>query len=368
MSDCRERKLAELLVRHSVRLEKGESCLINAVDVPSSMVEELVAAVYKAGAFPVVNLWSQKLERAMTEGASEESLAVWADVDSYRMGKMDAFIGIRGIANTRELATIPDKASLVEAVYDKRVHGDIRVPKTKWVVLRYPTETFAMQAGMGTREFEDFFYSVCVDVDYEAMGKAMAKAKKFLDTVDHVRIVGPGTDLSFSVKGMPWIPCAGECNIPDGEIFSCPVRTSVNGTILYNTESSYRGHKFSNVSFRFEEGRIVEAHADDDKLLNEILDTDEGARYIGEFAIGVNPRVRKAMDNILFDEKIHGSIHLTPGQAYPECDNGNSSAIHWDLVQIQTPDKGDYEIWFDGRLARKGGVFVIPELECLNLE
>ena len=195
----------------------------------------------------------------------------------------------------------------------------------------------------------------------------MRKAKVFLDTVDKVRITGPGTDITFSIKGMPWIPCAGEANIPDGEIYSCPVKTSVNGTITYNTESTYRSHKFSDISFTFRDGKIVEAHSDDDKLINDILDTDEGARYIGEFSLGVNPRITRTMDNTLFDEKIYGSIHFTPGQAYDDCYNGNDSAVHWDIVQLHRTDIGDYCIYFDDVLVRKNGVFCIRELECLNL-
>lgn len=366
MSDQREKKLAELLVRHSVALKPGEKCLINAVDVPTSMAEALVEAVYHAGAYPLVNIWSERIERAMTVGATKESLCAWADSDVYRMKQMDAFIGIRGIANVRELASVPQKAALVSTYYNQPVHMQVRVPHTKWVVLRYPTESFAMQAGMSTVEFEDYFYDVCLNVDYSAMRIAMEKAKTYLDTVDQVRIVGKGTDISFSVKGMPWIPCSGEANIPDGEIYSCPLRESVNGKIAYTCKSTYQGHCFSDVSFVFRDGRIVEAHADDDMLLNKVLDTDEGARYIGEFSLGCNPQVTVPIDNILFDEKIKGSIHFTPGQSYQDCFNGNNSAVHWDLVQIQREGYAEAKIFFDGVLVRDNGVFVHPELEGLN--
>jgi aminopeptidase len=366
MADPREQKLAELLVTYSVQLQRGESCLINAVDIPTTMTEALIKAVYKAGGYPVVNLWNQRLERAMCEYATVESLTKWADVDTYRMKQMDAFIGIRGIANVRELATIGEKANLASTYYNTPVHMKTRLPHTKWVVLRYPTEVMAMQAGMGTVEFEEFFYTVCTQVDYSAMAEAMAQAKTFLDTVDQVHIKARNTDLSFSIKNMPWIPCAGRMNIPDGEIYSCPVRDSVNGTITYNTESTYHGHCFKDVSFTFKDGRIIEAHADDDALLNAVLDIDEGARYIGEFALGCNPGIIKPMDNTLFDEKIFGSIHFTPGNAYEDCDNTNRSAVHWDLVQIQRPEYGGGEMYFDGVLVRKDGVFVHPSLTCLN--
>lgn len=367
MADVREQRLAKLLVEYSVKLQKGETCLINAVDVPNSMSEALIKAVYAAGGYPVVNLWNQRIERAMLEEATQESLEAWADVDTYRMKQMDAFIGIRGIANVRELASIPGKTNLASTYYNIPVHMKTRLPHTKWVVLRYPTEIMAMQGGMGTREFEDFFYKVCTEVDYLVMAKAMDEAKTFLDTVDQVHLKAPGTDLRFSVKGMGWIPCAGEMNIPDGEIYSCPIKDSVNGTISYNTASTYHGHQFKDVQFTFKDGKIVEAHSDDDALINEILDIDEGARYIGEFALGCNPAILHPMDNILFDEKISGSIHFTPGNAYEDCDNGNKSAVHWDLVQIQRADYGGGEMYFDGELVRKDGVFVHPKLTCLNL-
>ncbi len=366
MSDSREKKLARMLVNFSVRLQKGENCLIRATDVPVSMVEELVAAVYEAGGNPQVQLWSQRLERAMAQDATDESLAVWADCDAYRMKKMDAYIGITGVANVRELASIPAQVNKLSALYTKPVHFKIRVPHTKWVVLRYPTETMAMQANLSTREFEDYYYSVTTDVDYAEMAQAMEIAKAYLDTVAKVHIVAPGTDLTFSVKGLGWIPCAGQANIPDGEIYSCPVKRSVNGTISYNCGSTYHGHHFTDIRFTFKDGRIVEAHADDDKLINEILDIDEGARYVGEFALGCNPKITFPMDNTLFDEKIAGSFHFTPGNSYDDCDNGNKSSVHWDLVQIQTPQYGGGEIWMDGELVRKDGRFVHPALTALN--
>ena len=368
MQDPRERDLARLLVNFSVELQKGESCLINAVDVPVTMVEELVAAVYAAGGYPQVNMTSIRVERAMAASCSDESLAVWADCDAYRMRKMDAFIGIRGIANTRETSDIPEQYARFMHGYNTPVHHEIRVPHTKWVVLRYPTETMAFQARMSTRAFEEYYFKVTTGVDYVAMAAAMEKAKIFLGRTDQVRIIAKDTDLSFSIKGMGAVPCAGKANIPDGEIYSCPIKDSVNGTIAYNTASTYNGHCFTDVRFTFEKGRIVKASADDDALINAVLDTDAGARYIGEFALGCNPGITFAMDNTLFDEKIAGSIHFTPGNAYDSCDNGNRSAVHWDLVQIQTPAYGGGEIWMDGQLIRKDGVFVHEAFMDLNFQ
>ncbi|MDD2407143.1 MAG: aminopeptidase, partial [Sphaerochaetaceae bacterium] len=351
---------------YSVDIKPRENCLIQAIDVPVTMVEELVAAVYEAGGYPQVSLGSIRIERAMAAGCSDQSLQVWADCDAYRMRKMDAYIGIRGVKNTRETSDIPDQYSLYHKLYMDPVHHKIRVPHTKWVVLRYPTEIMAFQANMSTRAFEDYFYRVTSEVDYVAMAKAMEKAKTFIDQADKVHIIAKGTDIEFSIKGMGSVPCAGKMNIPDGEIYTCPVRDSVNGKITYNTPSTYNGHCYTDVSFTFSNGKIIEATADDNVLVNAVLDTDEGSRYIGEFALGCNPEINFAMDNTLFDEKIGGSIHFTPGNAYEDCDNGNRSAVHWDLVQIQTPAYGGGEIWIDGELIRKDGLFVHESFVELN--
>lgn len=366
MKDEREKKLARLLVNFSVRLEKGEKCLIEATDIPIPMIEELVAAVYEAGGYPFVKMWSNQIQRAMTLGASHESVKAWADCDLYQMKKMDAYIGIRGIVNPHELDGLGEKQSIIDVDYSLPVHMKQRLSYTKWVVLRYPSPAMAMQAKMSTSDFEDYFYRVTTGVDYKEMEKRMLRAKAYMETVDKVRIMGPGTDISFSIKGMPVIPCCGQANIPDGEIYTAPIKDSVNGKISYNCGSSYHGHHYTDISFIFENGKIIEAHCDDDELINKVLDTDEGSRYIGEFALGCNPQITFPMDNTLFDEKIAGSLHFTPGNSYDDCDNGNKSANHWDLVLIQTSGHGGGEIWFDDVLVRKDGVFLHPELSGLN--
>ncbi|HEX4415179.1 MAG TPA: aminopeptidase, partial [Lacipirellulaceae bacterium] len=240
-----------------------------------------------------------------------------------------------------------------------------RVGKTKWVVLRYPTESFAQAANMSTPAFEDFYFDVCT-ADYAAMAKAQEPLVARMQKTDRVRIISPGTELEFSIKGIPIIPCAGDRNIPDGEVFTAPVRDSINGRIRFNTKSRYQGTVYENVEFEFKSGKIIDAKANETEKINAILDSDEGARYCGEWAIGVNNRVRHPMLDTLFDEKIGGSFHLTPGQAYEIADNGNHSRIHWDLVLIQRPDYGGGEMWFDGELVRKDGRFIPADLQGLN--
>jgi aminopeptidase len=189
---------------------------------------------------------------------------------------------------------------------------------------------------------------------------------QLLERTDKVQIKGPGTDLTFSIKNIPVIKCDGEKNIPDGEVYTAPVKDSVNGVIRYNTPSPHDGFVFKDMELTFEKGKIIKAVSNDSDRCNAIFDTDDGARYVGEFAFGVNPQIHDAMGDILFDEKIAGSIHFTPGASYDDAFNGNKSAVHWDLVLIQTPAYGGGEIYLDDVLVRKDGLFVIDELKGLN--
>jgi len=232
-------------------------------------------------------------------------------------------------------------------------------------VLRWPTPSMAQSAGMSTEAFEDFYFEVCT-MNYRKMANAMVPLEKRMKSADRVDLKGPGTELTFSIKGIGAKMCKGDRNIPDGEVFSCPVKNSVNGRIQFNTPTIYSGTKFEKIGLEFKDGKIINASANNLKRLNEILDTDEGARYIGEFSLGFNPYIQNPMCDILFDEKIAGSLHFTPGQAYEECDNGNRSAVHWDMVLIQRPEWGGGEVWFDGELIRKDGLFVPQDLRALN--
>jgi aminopeptidase len=247
------------------------------------------------------------------------------------------------------------------------VHSEQRVKHTKWCVMRYPEPSMAQLAGMSTDAFEDFYFNVC-NLDYSRMSRAMDRLVTAMERSDKVRITGRGTDLSFSIKGIPAVKCDGRLNIPDGEVYTAPVRDSVNGVITYNCPAVYQGVTFENIRFTFKDGKIVEATANNSERLNQILDTDEGGRYIGEFAIGFNPYIDHPMKDTLFDEKIRGSLHFTPGRCYDDASNGNKSAIHWDLVLIQRADYGGGDIWFDNELIRKDGFFIPSELQCLNPE
>jgi len=367
MIDPRERALAKVLIGHSTRVQPGEHLLVEAFDVPDSIVVACVEAVREAGGHPHVALRSNRVLRSLVEEAGDDQLSVWSEIDCERMRRMDCYLGIRGSGNVSEMAGVADERMQAWGrIYQKPVHFGIRVPKTRWCVLRWPTASMAQLAGMSTRAFEDFYFDVCT-LDYERMAEAVKPLEEAMRKAKDVRIVGPGdTDLSFSLEGIDAVACTGSHNIPDGECFSAPVRDSVNGVIHYNTPTIYHGRSFENVRLTFRDGRIVDATADQGaEHLPGIFDTDEGARFVGEFAIGFNPHVKHAMKDILFDEKIDGSLHFTPGQAYEETDNGNRSEIHWDLVLIQRPEFGGGTIAFDGEVIRRDGVF-LGDLVGLN--
>ena len=368
MIDPRQTKLAENLVNYSCKLKEGEKVLIEAFDPDITFVNELVKAVYKAKAIPFVTIKNKAADRAILMNCSEEQMKMMAKYEAARMADMDAYIGVRAAINTNEHSDVPsEKLTIYNKYFWNEVHGKIRVPKTKWVILRYPTASMAQSADMSTEAFEDFYFEVC-NLDYSKMSKAMDSLVTVLEKTDKVRLVAKDTDITFSIKGLPAIKCAGEINIPDGEVFTAPVKDSVNGYITYNTPSLHDGFTFENIRIEFENGKIVKATANDTERINHIFDTDEGARYVGEFAIGVNPYILKPMKDTLFDEKIAGSIHFTPGSSYDECYNGNKSSVHWDLVLIQRPEYGGGEIYFDDILIRKDGLFVIDELKGLNPE
>ncbi len=367
--DNRLKTLAHNLVNYSVRVQKGEKVYIQLTGASTKdLGRQIVKEVYLAGGMPFIHYKDMSLQRELLLNCNEEQLKLMAEVDSLEMSKMDCYIGIGGSDNMNEIADVDSNMlDMYSRLYSKPVHSDIRVNKTKWVIAGYPNNAMAQLMGTSLEAFEDFYFDVC-NLDYSKMAKAMEPLVELMKKTDKVRMVAKDTDISFSIKGVGAIPCAGEFNIPDGEVYSAPVKDSVNGVITYNTPSNYHGFTFENVQLTFENGKIVKATSNNTQKINEIFDTDEGARYVGEFAIGVNPFVTKPMKDILFDEKIMGSIHFTPGCCYEDAPNGNDSAVHWDLVQIQTPEYGGGEIYFDDVLIRKDGRFVIDELECLNPE
>ncbi len=364
MTDPRYTKLAKLLVTYSCRVKKGDRVLIDVTDVPDEMSVELMRAVRAAGGIPLIDVRHSRITREILRGTDEKHATLVRELELARMKKMQCYIAIRGSDNISENSDVPsDRMSLYSRII--RPVLDWRVGKTRWVVLRWPSPSMAQGAGMSTEAFENLYFDVCT-MDYRKMAKAMVPLWKRMKSADRVHIKSPGTDLTFSIKGIGAKMCEGILNIPDGEVFSCPVKNSVNGVIQFNAPTIYAGTKFENVRLEFKDGKVINATSSNTKRLNEILDTDAGARYVGEFAIGFNPYILNPMCDILFDEKIAGSLHFTPGQAYGIADNGNRSAVHWDMVLIQRKEWGGGEIWFDGELIRKDGLFVPKDLKPLN--
>lgn len=368
MRDTRLQKLAKSLLEYSNKIQAGQHVLIKGNYYAKPLIKELIKETYRLGAFPHTEILDDEIGRELSLGNTEERMEKVTEWQLDKYKNIDAFVSVFADENDSEYSDVPTEIKVMQARVAKPV-SNLIVNEKQWVLLNYPTPALAQKAKMSLEAFEDFLLDVCL-VDYSKMNKAMQNLKNLMEKTDQVHIVGPGTDLTFSIKGIPAVPCAGECNIPDGEVFTAPVRESVNGTIQYNTPSPYQGTVFNNVKLEFKDGKIVNATADNDiEKLNEIFNTDEGAKFIGEFAIGVNPLIKHPMGDILFDEKIDGSFHFTPGQAYEgEADNGNRSAIHWDLVLIQRPEYGGGSIYFDDVLIRENGRFVIKELECLNPE
>jgi aminopeptidase len=365
MHDPRIDQLARQLVRYSTQVKKGDYVWIDCFDVPASVAQAMIRAVVAVKAHPLVHLHDTTVTREMMIHGQEAQYELIGHHQLELMKKMDCYIAIRGSNNITENSDVP--AEQMKMIMAKlRPLQNQRVNETRWCVLRWPTSAMAQQAGMSTQAFEDFYFKVCL-LDYAALIPAMNQLKKLMDKAKNVHIKGPGTDLRFSLKGLKSIVCGGRHNIPDGEVFSAPVKDSVEGVISYNAPTIYQGIAFDSVKLEFSKGKIIKATANNTAAINKIFDSDEGARYIGEFAIGFNSEIKEPMRDILFDEKIAGSFHFTPGQAYEGvADNGNRSQVHWDLVNIQRADYGGGEIWFDNQLIRKKGKFLAPELKPLN--
>ena len=368
MRDPRIDKLAEMLVTYSMGVQKGDHVAMNLLNPVPAFAEAAIEQVYKAGALPFVQITNSEVSRAVNRGMDEAMAKLQSEFLCQRMDQMDCALYCYVDHNAYESSDVPSQTqAMMSRLISKPLDDVMRKHKNRWALLQWPTEEAAQKAEMSTEAFEDFFFDVCC-VDYKAMGEALKPLVQRMEQTDKVHLKGPGTDLAFSIKGIPAVPCDGHFNIPDGEIYTAPVKDSLNGVITFNTPSVEDGFKFENIVLTFENGKCVDAKANNTKRINEILDTDAGARFVGEFALGVNPKIKKPMCDTLFDEKIAGSVHFALGACYDEAPNGNASAIHWDLVLIQTPEYGGGELWFDDVLIRKDGDFVLPELFALNPE
>jgi aminopeptidase len=365
MRDPRLEKLAANLLDYSLKLQPGEKLAIESEIASRELVAAVIEGAYQRKAIPFYQVGDARLRRAWFLGAQREQMDLEIAWALRRLEDLDASLYIVSGDNASELADVPP--SVMEASRHASEPLMEKYLSKKWCLLRFPTPAAAQAAGMSTEGFEDFCLEVS-SLDYARMDKAMDPLVGLMSRTDRVRVVAPGTDLSFSIKGIPVLKAAGKNNIPDGEVFTAPVRDSVDGTILFNTPSLEDGVTYERIRLTFADGKVVESVANEAEKLLQMLDTDEGSRYLGEFALGVNPRIEKPMKDTLYDEKISGSLHVALGRAYDDADNGNRSSLHWDLVLIQTPQWGGGELYFDDVLVRKDGRFALPELEGLNPE
>ncbi|MDL2220574.1 aminopeptidase [Eubacteriales bacterium OttesenSCG-928-N14] len=364
--DDRVKALTDLLTNYSLTVQPGDNVLINARGYDADFVCSMIESIYAAGGRPFFDLTDLRITRAVYLGMDDAGFGEYAKYLLPRLEDMQGYVSFSGHGNEFELSDVPGETmqSFRRNIWQP-MDETMNRNHTRWVVVNYPTAIQAQKAGMSTQAFTDFFFDVCT-VDYAAMSAAMDPLVDLMNRTEQVRIVAKDTDLSFSIAGMPAIKCDGKFNVPDGEVFTAPVKDSIQGVITFNTPSVQDGIRFENIKLVFEQGKVVQATSSNTAATNRILDTDDGARYVGEFALGVNNAITRAMCDTLFDEKIGGSLHFACGASYDDCPNGNKSAVHWDIVQIQTPQYGGGEIYFDGVLIRKDGVFTLPELYPLN--
>lgn len=361
-------KLSNTIVNYSVRVKEGERALISTNSIDTKfLIKALIRDIVKAKGIPFVRIIDNEINSLLIELTTSKRVSLLAHHKKEEVDNYDIFINIRYTENEYEGKHI--NADIRREIgYKTAKSDDIRINKRKWVLLNYPSLIDAYKIGMPYDEYKQYAIKA-MNFDYASMERDILPLKKLMEKTDKVRIVSPNTDISFSIKNIPVIPCCGTSNIPDGEIYTAPVKTSVNGKITYNTPSPYQGNVYRNVSLTFKDGKIIKSSCDGlNEELKAIFDTDEGSRYIGEFSLGLNPLITKPMGDILYDEKIIGSIHFTPGKCYDDAKNGNDSAIHWDMVLIQTSEYGGGEIYFDDVLIRKDGKFVLKELEHLNYD
>lgn len=364
----KQEKLADTIINYSLHIKENERVLITYQSIEArDFVKILIKKIFLRGGIPFTNYVDPFISNLLKENSTSNRIDLIKEYQQFELDHFDSFINIRYNLNDYESGSIPKNIRDEISFKTYEIHNKL-VNERKWVLLNYPSHVDSYKAKMKYEDFLNYSFDV-MNVDYSKMSKDIEPLKELMDKTKKVRITAEGTDITFSIKGMNSVPCTGESNIPDGEIFTCPVRNSVNGVITYNTTSTYNGEVFSNIRLEFVNGKIVSASCDDESKndkLNKIFDTDEGSRYVGEFSLGLNPRILTPMGDILFDEKIFGSIHFTPGAAYKECYNGNDSNIHWDLVLIQRKEYGGGEIYFDDKLIRKDGLFVLDSLRHLN--
>jgi len=358
-----------IIINHSCKIKPGEKILIEAIDVIPKYLEILLKGIINIGAFPILNMKEKWQMDLLALNASEDLFNTLADIEIYQMQQVSKMIGLRTYRGSKDHLNIGENSkNIILKHFIHPVHYDYRNNHLKWIYFRIPSSDWAKNSEMEEKDFYNYYFR-SVLLDYQRMGSFFLPLKTLLERTDRVCIKSYGTDLTFSIKGQGVVIDNGIINLPDGEVHTAPVLDSINGSVRFNIDSTYYGDRFRNVALTFQDGQVIKAMSDsnNDKL-HQILNMDEGARYAGEFAIGLNPFIDKPLNDILFDEKIYGSFHLALGNSYKEGGNGNRSCIHWDLILDQKIGSGGGELYFDNQLIRKDGMFVHRDLEHLNPE
>lgn len=350
--DKRWTQLGELLVNYSMAVKPGEKVMIAFVELETyPLVHAIYRACIQAGALPQVQFLSEELNRLVLKHGSPEQIGWVPEIEAYGMEWADVYFGLRGAHNLDVFWDVPaDKLSLLRKAMG--VISTKRWQQTRWCVLRVPNAALAHQAGVDEETITEMFFNACL-LDWPAVSQEWRRWAEILNRGRHVRLTGKDTDLSFSVEGRTWDVADGHINMPDGEIATAPVESTVNGYISFEFPGVLAGRQMNDIRLRWDHGQLVEATcASHQDFLRSVLDTDAGASKIGEFAIGTNPEVKYFCKDILIDEKIGGTVHVALGRAYPQSGGTNQSAIHWDIIK-DTRQQG--EIYLDGKLIFENG-------------
>jgi aminopeptidase len=353
MVDDRIKKLAKVLVEHSIVVKKGSVIKISFGWEAKELAHECYKLILKKGALAITNVIVPGFGYTYYKIAKEEQLKKEPIIAKFEAENIDGFISIGSEYNTREFTNIDSKKIAIRKKIVNPI-SEIVLKKDNWVGCDFPTHASAQDAGMSLEEFEKYFFTA-VNRNWEKEGKRMDVLKRMIDKAKTVRIVTNNTDIKFSIKNRTAIKCYGKRNMPDGEVYVAPVENTVEGFIKYDFPAIASGKEVKDIYLEFKKGKVVNAvsstHQD---FLNSMLDTDEGARYLGEFGIGTNFALDKFIKNTLFDEKMGGTIHLALGMAYKRGGGKNESAIHWDMIKDM---KNGGELFFDDKLIQKNGKF-----------
>jgi len=356
--DPRIEQLADILVNYSTRVKPGDHVLIRSSPLARPLIEAVYRLVVRNGGYPTLQLGFSSLSRIFFEEASEAQLDYLNPIQRFSVEQSNVMIAIDAPENSRELSGIdPVKLQRMSRT-NRPIQEHVMSGKVRWVICNYPTPSLAQDADMSVEDYADFLFGA-TNIDWRAASARMHRIKERFDAADEVRIVGPDTDITFSIKGRPGVVADGRHNMPDGEVFYAPHEATTRGTISFELPAIYGGREVQGVRLVFQDGKVVEATAaKGEELLHKLLDTDAGARFLGEFGIGCNYGITRYTRDILFDEKIGGSIHLALGRAYPECQGTNQSAIHWDMVKDL---RQGGRIYLDGELVQEDGRFLFLE-------